>query len=54
MLLLLQYVLEVIGASILAIVVPGAHQVRETGTGVMLPFAWIGHLEVGTGGGGGG
>lgn len=40
------HVFEVISTPILAISIPGAHQVGETGTGVMLPFPWIGHLKV--------
>lgn len=39
------HVFEVVGTSILAVVVLGAHQVGETGAGVMLPFAWVGHLK---------
>lgn len=45
------HVFEVVSTSILAITVAGAHQVGETGAGVMLPFPWIWHLKVGKGGG---
>lgn len=37
-------VFEVISASVLAVTIPGAHQMGETGTRVMLSFPWIGHL----------
>lgn len=45
-------VFEVVSTSILAFTVTGAHQVGETGAGVMLPFPWIGHLQVRKEGGG--
>ena len=47
------HVFEVVSTSVPALIVPGAHQVGQTGAGVVLPFAWIGHLKVGRGGGGG-
>lgn len=37
--------LEVVRTSILGLAVPAAHQVRETGTGVVLPLPWVRHLE---------
>lgn len=39
------HVFEVLSTPVLAVSIPGAHQVGETGAGVMLPFPWIGYLE---------
>lgn len=41
------HVFEVISTSVLAISIPGAHQVGQTWAGVMLSFPWVGHLEEG-------
>lgn len=41
------HVFEVVSTSIFAVAILGAHQVGETRTSVMLPFAWVGNLRVG-------
>lgn len=45
-LLLKIHVFEVVGTPILVVVVGGAHQLGDTGTRVVLPFAWVGYLQV--------
>lgn len=41
------HVLEVVGASVSVVGVAGARQLRQAGTRVVLPLAWVGHLGAG-------